>query len=100
MTESKKTDTPEGEERCFCGAELKKAGPKDSPSENVCPSCGAPTVQDVTELSAADTQMLNISEMARMAQEGVDPSAVSGEWVTVLDYKPEKDSDKEKEDED
>ena len=39
--------------------------------------------------------MLNISEMARMAQEGVDPSAVSGEWVTVLDYKPEKDSDKE-----
>jgi hypothetical protein len=91
MTTSKKTDTPEGEDRCFCGAVLEKADPKSSSSEKVCPSCGATTAHDTAELSAADTQMLNISEMARMAQEGVDPSAVSGEWVTVLDHKPEQD---------
>ncbi len=35
------------------------------------------------ELSAADTQMINIREMARMAQEGVDVE-VSGEWDTSL----------------
>ena len=33
MTKSKKPDTPEGEERCFCGAVLEKADPKNSSSE-------------------------------------------------------------------
>jgi hypothetical protein len=94
MKETKKPDKPEDEDRCFCGSVIEQADPQNSSSESLCPSCGAVTATDVADLSAADTQMLNISEMARMAQEGVDPSAVSGEWVTVLDYKPEKESDK------
>jgi hypothetical protein len=93
MTETKKQDQPEGNERCYCGAVLRKTDPKDPLSDFVCPMCGTKVSHDMTELSAADTQMLSIKEMARMAQEGVDASAVSGEWVTTLDHKDDTESD-------
>lgn len=96
MTKTKKQDEPgKKEQRCYCGAILQKSDPENPSSGYKCPKCGSELSSDMSELSAADTQMLNIKEMARMAQEGVDPSSVSGEWVTSLDYKPEKDSDKD-----
>lgn len=42
--------------------------------------------------SADDTQMVNIDEMARMAQEGIDVT-VSGEWDTTLAKKAGKGHD-------
>lgn len=58
--------------------------------ERVCPQCGAkvgskPTV--ASEVSAGDTQMVNIAEMARMAQEGLE-IGVSGEWDTSSEPSP------------
>jgi hypothetical protein len=50
----------------------------------VCPECKSildPSLMDVPEVSAADTQTINIEEMARMAQEGVEMDT-SGEWDT------------------
>jgi hypothetical protein len=48
--------------------------------DEVCPDCGT-RVGDFATTSAADTQMVNIQDMARMAQEGIDVAA-SGEWDT------------------
>jgi hypothetical protein len=49
-----------------------------------CPSCGrvieSPT-EDCSTPSVADTQTINVRDMARMAQEGIDVD-VSGEWNT------------------
>ncbi len=55
----------------------------DSDSE-VCEACGAIIDRSagVCSFSVADTQMVNIQEMAKMAQEGIDVS-VSGEWDTT-----------------
>jgi hypothetical protein len=58
----------------------------------VCPKCNnilEPSPIDVPEVSAADTQMINIEEMARMAQEGVEMET-SGEWDTSDPKAPEK----------
>jgi hypothetical protein len=54
--------------------------------KEICPQCGAAVGEHestATGLSAADTQMINIGDMARMAQEGVDVG-VSGEWDTEM----------------
>jgi len=80
------------EDLCSCGAVLEPWGTEQSPELMICPTCGAVKKSDPFDLSCADTQTLNIAEMARMAQEGVDPTSVSGEWVTVL----ESDVDKKK----
>jgi hypothetical protein len=40
-----------------------------------------PNRLDPTEISAADTQMINIQDMARMAQDGISVE-ISGEWDT------------------
>ncbi len=50
-----------------------------------CPNCGC-VIGSATEScssasSVADTQTINVKEMARMAQEGIDVD-VSGEWDT------------------
>lgn len=50
----------------------------------VCPKCKSildPSPMDVPEVSAADTQRINIEEMARMAQEGIEVET-TGEWDT------------------
>jgi len=52
--------------------------------KELCPHCGAPvgrSEKGTPTLSPSDTQMINVGDMARMAQEGVD-LAVSGEWDT------------------
>ncbi len=58
----------------------------------VCPQCKNildPSPTDVPEVSTADTQMINIEEMARMAQEGIEIET-SGEWDTSSPKGPEK----------
>lgn len=64
----------------------------------VCPKCKNildPSPMDVPEVSTADTQMINIEEMARMAQEGVEIE-ISGEWDTSDPRVPEKKGNRKK----
>jgi hypothetical protein len=64
----------------------------------VCPKCKSildPSPMDVPEVSAADTQMINIEEMARMAQEGVEMET-SGEWDTSDPRVPAKERNRKK----
>lgn len=83
---------------CSCGKRLKLTAAQIESGKDVCPHCGGPVGHDKNNppaLSPSDTQMINISDMARMAQEGIDP-AVSGEWDTSkpplsdLEAKPNK----------
>jgi DNA replicative helicase MCM subunit Mcm2 (Cdc46/Mcm family) len=51
----------------------------------ICPKCKRgldPFKSETSDLSAADTQTINIQEMARMAQEGIEIE-ISGEWNTA-----------------
>jgi DNA replicative helicase MCM subunit Mcm2 (Cdc46/Mcm family) len=69
---------------CSCGNRVEiTEGCFDCDSE-VCESCGAIIDRNAgaCSFSVADTQMVNIQEMAKMAQEGIDVS-VSGEWDTT-----------------
>lgn len=69
---------------CSCGKRVKLTASQIESGKEVCPHCGEPIGQskkDPPALSASDTQMINVSDMARMAQDGVD-LAVSGEWDT------------------
>ncbi len=50
----------------------------------ICPKCKNildPSPMGIPEESVADTQTINIEEMARMAQEGIEIET-SGEWDT------------------
>jgi len=69
---------------CSCGKRLNLTAAQVASGSEVCPHCGHPVghhKKDTSALSPTDTQMINISDMARMAQEGLDPT-VSGEWDT------------------
>ncbi len=78
--------------QCCCGKRFRLSGETVKAGEEVCPNCGA-VVDESSGFeynpSADDTQMVNIDEMARMAQEGVDVS-ISGEWDTTVRKKPER----------
>ncbi len=67
---------------CRCGHKLYLTDKQIQSCNHVCPACGSP-VGDCHLPSAADTQMVNIKDMARMAQEGIEVT-VSGEWDTTL----------------
>lgn len=84
---------------CSCGERISMKLPKGAKGEKLCPNCGA-ILDDKPQRkkgprrhdSTGDTQMLDLSEMAKMAQEGVDVQ-VSGEWVTPLAKKKKKSSE-------
>lgn len=70
--------------QCDCGTRVRISAGEKKPEKVICPQCGAEIASKskvLTEESAGDTQMVNIAEMARMAQEGLDVAA-SGEWET------------------
>lgn len=70
--------------QCDCGTRVRLPAGQKQPEKVVCPQCGAEmgsNAKVLSEESAGDTQMVNIAEMARMAQEGLDIAA-SGEWET------------------
>lgn len=72
---------------CTCGAIVEATALEVLSGEFCCPKCGGLlTPSDQPDMLSDDTEMVNISDMARMAQDGVDP-AVSGEWVTFPDSK-------------
>jgi hypothetical protein len=69
---------------CSCGKKVPRAGVSQVSQPMLCPSCGIVIGVDPgspESPSPADTQMINLSDMARMAQEGLD-TAASGEWDT------------------
>jgi len=81
--------------QCACGARLRLTPSQILSKQEVCPKCGAVvgSKQSVAWGStSSDTQMISISEMARMAQEGLDVAA-SGEWKTEVMVDAEDDDD-------
>jgi hypothetical protein len=78
---------------CVCGASLQLTMEQITSGVETCPKCGTP-VRSVGHESGdalvSDTQLVSLAEMARMAQEGIDPS-VSGEWDTSDPDNPKRD---------
>lgn len=75
---------------CVCGMRVLSTDEQIRSGKMTCPVCGAVMGEDESadmDPSAADTQLINIGDMARMAQEGVDVG-VSGEWDTASSRDP------------
>lgn len=69
---------------CSCGNDVIVSESQLLAGRAICPKCKKkldPSKPDPTEISAADTQMINIQDMARMAQDGIAVE-ISGEWDT------------------
>jgi len=78
---------------CVCGASLRLTMEQITSGVELCPKCGTPVRSgghESEDALASDTQMVSLDEMARMAQEGIDPS-VSGEWDTADPDRPQED---------
>jgi hypothetical protein len=71
---------------CICGNRIELSADLIESGKLFCPKCGAP-VGDPSIVTQADTQTVNIREMARIAQEGIEVG-VSGEWDVSDDAKP------------
>ncbi len=79
---------------CSCGERVMVKPARPGIGGALCPRCGSlvepPSEDQPTDSSSTDeTMMLDIGEMARIAQNGVDP-AISGEWVTPPKNKPKR----------
>ncbi|MGO9569969.1 MAG: hypothetical protein ACLP5H_20755 [Desulfomonilaceae bacterium] len=72
--------------KCPCGNRVSVSAERIKLGLETCPSCGrvigSPNEND-SPPSVADTQTINVRDMARMAQEGIDVD-VSGEWNTSI----------------
>jgi len=70
--------------QCPCGNRVSVSAERVKLGLESCPSCGrvieSPS-ENTSSSSVADTQTINVKDMARMAQEGIDVD-VSGEWNT------------------
>lgn len=76
--------------RCSCGLYVELTLEQFELGEAHCPACGAPIDLGQMEEWNSDTQMVNLQDMARMAQDGVGVTS-SGEWNTEeLEGKSEK----------
>lgn len=76
---------------CACGTRLRLSEEQIQSKQEICPQCGAVVGADPDSSegpSAGDTQLINIGDMARMAQDGVD-LGVSGEWDTTMARDPD-----------
>lgn len=67
--------------RCPCGLYVDLTQDQFEKGDAHCPACGTSIDRGQMEEWNADTQMVNLQEMARMAQEGVGVAS-SGEWDT------------------
>ncbi|MFC1834273.1 hypothetical protein ACFL2Q_06005 [Thermodesulfobacteriota bacterium] len=71
---------------CTCGEGFELTPEEAESGDKRCPFCGARLGGLDSEprkiTGPEETQMINVREMARMAQEGVDVS-ISGEWDTT-----------------
>jgi DNA-directed RNA polymerase subunit RPC12/RpoP len=83
--------------KCRCGERVIVELDRPTDKEVRCPRCGSlvepPGIQKNKGSSSTDeTVMLDIGEMARLAQDGVDLK-VSGEWVTLPKKEKKRQSD-------
>jgi hypothetical protein len=71
--------------QCDCGLQIRVTEQQLQEKTALCPQCGT-TVGTRHDSSSdprlGDTQTVNLGEMARMAQDGIDVG-VSGEWDTT-----------------
>jgi hypothetical protein len=78
--------------QCPCGNRIEVSAERVKSGLESCPVCGC-VVGSLSENSCspsvADTQTINVRDMARMAQEGVDVD-VSGEWDTSVGKRHER----------
>lgn len=82
--------------KCVCGAHLRVSETRLKSGRALCPKCKhvlEASDLEAPEASAADTQTINIQEMARMAQEGIEVE-ISGEWNTLGPQELAKDCEK------
>ena len=82
--------------KCICGVYLRVLEARLKSGSVMCPECKQvldSTHLETSETSTADTQTINIQEMARMAQEGIDVE-ISGEWNTADPSEATKDRNK------
>jgi hypothetical protein len=57
---------------CVCGKTLPTVASQAADEPIICPHCGSLIVASGEESALAETQMINVREMARIAQEGLD----------------------------
>jgi hypothetical protein len=72
--------------QCSCGNSVTVSAERVKSGLERCPNCGCvigSPGEDSCSPSVADTQTINVKDMARMAQEGIDVD-VSGEWDTTV----------------
>lgn len=72
--------------QCPCGKRVSVSAERIKTGLERCPSCGrviGSSSENACSPSVADTQTINVRDMARMAQEGLDVG-VSGEWDTTI----------------
>jgi predicted RNA-binding Zn-ribbon protein involved in translation (DUF1610 family) len=70
--------------KCSCGNQVEVSAERVKLGLESCPKCGCvigSRTEDSCSTSVADTQTINVKDMARMAQEGIEVD-VSGEWDT------------------
>jgi hypothetical protein len=79
---------------CICGNKVKLSKDLLESGKEFCPECGEP-VGDPSIVTPADTQTVNIREMARIAQEGIGVG-ISGEWDVSKEAKPSERSTRKK----
>jgi hypothetical protein len=71
--------------QCPCGSRTEVSAERVKLGLERCPNCGCVVgtpSENSCSPSVADTQTINVKDMARMAQEGIDVD-VSGEWNTA-----------------
>jgi predicted RNA-binding Zn-ribbon protein involved in translation (DUF1610 family) len=78
--------------QCSCGNRVEVSAERVKQGLERCPNCGSvigSLGEDYSSPSVADTQTINVRDMARMAQEGIDVG-VSGEWDTSVGRRHER----------
>lgn len=70
---------------CSCGRRRRANPEEDLSEQRLCPQCGLPMTVTHEEPSLSETEetvRVNLHDMAKLAQEGVDVG-LSGEWDTT-----------------
>lgn len=70
---------------CVCGKVLPTVTGQTEEEPIICPHCGTLITESVEDPSVAETQMINVREMARMAQKGLGKKVVNDLQAPSLD---------------
>jgi hypothetical protein len=80
--------------QCQCGQRSQLSREQLDRGTEVCPHCGKTVGAGSAECTVGDTMIMNVGEMARIAQAGVELST-SGEWDTLPIQEEKKDGEEE-----